>query len=748
MVSTSPSGAPLQFVCPTCWYVFNNEALPACEGCGAIAPEHGFPTMPYEFWQYLFVEQLGRGGMGAVFRAYDKRAPDRPWVAVKVAQLHGTDDDRVAKERAFAREVRAAAALSEYIKHFVGFRAADYNGKPAYLALDFIDWPTLKKLKAQFGTFPPSDVAKIGAAILRGIRWMERKNIVHRDLKPDNIFARRSPDGSYEAKIADLGVWVDAGTTEDTLWNSAETAQVVGSPSYMSPEQTRGDALTSASDVHALGSILFELATGTVPFPINSSLSLLEAVRERHERMREPPARPANMPENLYGILASALCFAPAKRVFTDANVSHSPDTSIARWMEKALDKFVTDHAEQQRQALAAALDRLGFLDRSITASEAKLTPAILLADRVKQIRSRISHLRDDTVEANLPDAVTLLSSEVDDIAQEVAQLFEDRESRQALVRAQQDLAREDARIQRDIEREEARLEETRKKLEPNPPTVTAQGERLAAHRTVANLLPSKADGVRRRGFPEVVALTSCLVAGVAIGYLSFGRAQKSASDTPPVVAAAPMASAHAFGIAPPSVDKNVPLSSPTTTAVALLASASPSGGSEAQLGGDVRVEGVKIESTGAGAEPAQNPSLQGKEPKAVPEKDKNDPYAGPRSPVQPDPSASPTALPAPDGKAATPPNQPGPFSSSVAASAIGAAANSVSGCKKEGEPSGSGVVRVTFAPSGRVTSAVITEGPLVGTSTGGCVARLFRGVHIPAFDGPPTAIQGSFNVP
>jgi serine/threonine protein kinase len=725
MVAMSPSGAPLQFVCLTCWYVFNNEALPACEGCGSVAPEHGFPTMPYEFWQYLFVEQLGRGGMGAVFRAYDKRAPERPWVAVKVAQLHGTSADREAKEHAFAREVRAAAALSEYIKYFVGFRAADYNGTPAYLALDFIDWPTLKKLKAQVGTFPPSDVARLGVAILRGIRWMERKNIVHRDLKPENIFARRAPDGSYEAKIADLGVWVDAGATEDSLWNSADVAQVVGSPSYMSPEQSRGGALTTASDVHALGSILFEMATGTVPYPINYSLTLIEAVRERYERMRELPARPANMPENLYWILSSSLSFEPAKRVFTDSNVSHSPDPSIARWMEKALEKFASDYAEQQRQALAAALDRLGVLDRSLTASEAKLTPAILLADSARQMRARISLLRDDTVEANLPGVVTLLSSEVDIIAQEVVQLFEDREIRQALARAEQDLARGDARIQRDIERTEG-------------PTIASSGSTVAPPPKVAIAPPTEPTAGRLRSSLSSAAIASSLVIGLVIGYLAarprdssvtFGASTGTAAS---VASPAPIRPTDALASASMFAPVAQPRAAPSD------ARAEPDTGIDA---GSVPTGAAEVEA-GAGLFPPAPPaSIDGHPKVGVP---------GPYDevlPASPDPYATATARPAATENARDSPVQLAPFSSAVAGAALGALANSAGGCKKEGDAGGRGIAHVTFAPSGRVTSAII-HGDFAGTPMGTCVAQLLQGAKIPAFEGELRSVDASFTVP
>ena len=176
--------------------------------------------------------------------------------------------------------------LSEHAKYFVGFRGSDF-AEPAYLALEFVEWPTLKAMRQDVGTLSPIDVTSLGIEILRGVRWMERRRMVHRDLKPENIFAERT-EGGFQVKIADLGVWIDSGESADTsLFGTGDSMRLAGTPSYMSPEQMRGEILTSASDLHMVASVLWELATGSVPYPMRSG-SLLDTLRERGERIRSP----------------------------------------------------------------------------------------------------------------------------------------------------------------------------------------------------------------------------------------------------------------------------------------------------------------------------------------------------------------------------------------------------------------------------------------------------------------------------
>jgi Protein kinase domain len=386
-------GGVLKFVCSTCWLVFENGGMRACAGCGTASPPLGWPTLPYEFRErYLFVEQLGRGGQGAVFRAYDRQTSDEPWVAVKVAQVKSE-----ALKEVFRREGRAAAMLSEHPKYFVGFRGSDFS-EPAYLVLEFVPWTTLRRMHALEGNLHPLDVARLGVEILRGVRCMERRAMVHRDLKPDNIFAHRCGDDSFEVKIADLGVWIDSGASEESLLGRPDDKKhFFGTPPYMSPEQIRGDPVTAASDVHAVASVLWQLCTGALPFPMKAGVSIEERIADRLQQYRHTPPRPPSMPEELYLILAVALRYNPEERVFLDPQTLVGTEipghASAARGMEKALRRFIDEYAERRERALREAFAKLRELERFLTEGEKKIVTAHTLMARAQDFRARLAGL-------------------------------------------------------------------------------------------------------------------------------------------------------------------------------------------------------------------------------------------------------------------------------------------------------------------------------------------------------------------
>lgn len=352
----SRRGGVLELVCSTCWLVFDDGGTTACPGCGTASPPLGWPPLPFEFRErYLFVEQLGRGRQGAVFRAYDRKASDEPWVAVKVARVESE-----ALKETFRREGRAAAMLSEHPQYFVGFRGSDFS-HPAHLVLELVPWTTLKRMHVLEGNLHPVDVARLGVEILRGVRCMERRAMVHRDLKPENIFARRCGRESFEVKIADLGVWVDSWASEESLVGPRHAfAHVAGTPAYMSPEQIRGDPVTGASDVHAVASVLWQLCTGALPFPVESGVTIEERLADRLRRCHRPPPRPPGMPEPLYVVLATALRYSPEERVFLDSGALEGKDVpgrvSFARGMEKALRRCIDEIRRASRSRAATTV--------------------------------------------------------------------------------------------------------------------------------------------------------------------------------------------------------------------------------------------------------------------------------------------------------------------------------------------------------------------------------------------------------
>jgi tetratricopeptide (TPR) repeat protein len=293
-----------------------------------VAP-HESPAVPDELppfiGRYAVRETLGRGGMGTVYLAHDPEL-DR-LVALKVPQLGGP-----AAEERFLREARAAAAVTHPNLCPV-FDAGRADGV-LYLAMAYIPGTTLGHLLKDHGRMPPTKAAALAIGIARGMAEAHRHAIIHRDLKPGNVLL----DRRGEPVVTDFGlarrdslpdVAADPDVTGPQDQRLTQAGALMGTPAYMPPEQARGDheQVGPASDVYALGAILFEMLTGRPPFrgdtvvetlrkiatdavpPIPGVPTGLEAVCRR-ALARDPAARPPSM-----DAFADALApFAKARR--------------------------------------------------------------------------------------------------------------------------------------------------------------------------------------------------------------------------------------------------------------------------------------------------------------------------------------------------------------------------------------------------------------------------------------------------
>jgi serine/threonine-protein kinase len=261
---------------------------------------------PVAIGPYRLLEQLGRGGMGVVYKAQHDRL--RHFVALKVvkAGIHATPQDR---ER-FRREGEALARLQHpnvvRIHHF-----DEYEGQP-YFVMDLLEGGSLAGRLAGRPQLERT-AARLVEDIARGVHAAHRLGIVHRDLKPANVLLAGPPDLPIEECVPEI---TDFGLAKlvDADGSQTMTGAILGTPSYMAPEMAHGDgrAVGPAADVYALGAILYECLTGRPPFKGGSHAETLEQVRTR--RPDDPSRLRPGLSRGLEAACLKCLAKEPAQR--------------------------------------------------------------------------------------------------------------------------------------------------------------------------------------------------------------------------------------------------------------------------------------------------------------------------------------------------------------------------------------------------------------------------------------------------
>ena len=249
--------------------------------------------------RYLLKEKVGTGGMATVFRAQDQvlnRA-----VAVKIMLPQYAGDPTFAAR--FKQEAQAAAALqSPYI---VGVYDWGKDGDTYYIVMELLHGTDLKSGVRSHGALDPKKVAQIGSQICGALSIAHKHEIIHRDIKPQNIMVQ--PDGNI--KVMDFGI-ARAKNSHLTQDNN-----VLGTAHYVSPEQTRGQELGPTSDIYSLGVVMYECATGRVPFDGDDAISV--ALKQVNELPVPPSQINANVDGDLERIILKCMEKDPANRFQT-----------------------------------------------------------------------------------------------------------------------------------------------------------------------------------------------------------------------------------------------------------------------------------------------------------------------------------------------------------------------------------------------------------------------------------------------
>jgi eukaryotic-like serine/threonine-protein kinase len=258
--------------------------------------------------RYLIRERLGRGGMATVFKAHD---PDIGRdVAIKFLHAALCEDDEYRSR--FLREARAAGGLSHpniVTVHDVG----EIEGRP-YMAMEMLDGQPLSDEMSNGKPLPVRDVVIMGIQLARALAYAHARGIVHRDIKPGNLMRVK---GTQTIKVTDFGIahMESAGAEQRT-----RVGDILGTPQYMSPEQTQGEKLDGRSDLFSTGILLYQMLTGQRPF-LGDSLVALAVKIAKEEPIPIEKLRP-DLPASLRRVVERCLAKAPDRRFQTGQELS------------------------------------------------------------------------------------------------------------------------------------------------------------------------------------------------------------------------------------------------------------------------------------------------------------------------------------------------------------------------------------------------------------------------------------------
>ena len=263
--------------------------------------------------RYRLVELLGQGGMATIFRAVDTQLGRD--VAVKLLRPEYLRDPDFSSR--FRQEAQAAASLT----HPNIVTTYDYGEDPSgpYIVMELVDGEDLATILRRSGPLPPRQAARIAAAVARALAASHARGLVHRDIKPGNVLIGR--DG--QVKVVDFGIARAIAEAQTTL-----PGTTLGSVHYFSPEQARGEPATAASDIYALGIVLYEMLTGVRPWEGDSAAAV--GLARLSGPVPDPMAVRASVPPDLAAITRKALALDPDERFASATAMADALDGAVS----------------------------------------------------------------------------------------------------------------------------------------------------------------------------------------------------------------------------------------------------------------------------------------------------------------------------------------------------------------------------------------------------------------------------------
>lgn len=289
--------------CPQC-NTTNPDTLKFCGECGTQLPSfedvevtETMETPKGELTtgstiggRYQIIEELGKGGMGRVYRVLDKKLNEE--IALKLIKPEISRDKKIVER--FSNELKIARKIVH--KNIARMFDLNEDNGTHYITMEFVRGEDLKKLIRKMGSLSAGQAIPIAKQICEGLGEAHRLGVVHRDLKPQNVMV----DEDGNARIMDFGIARSIETKGIT-----GAGVMIGTPEYMSPEQVEGKEVDPRSDIYSLGVILYEMVTGQVPFEGDTPFTI--GVKHKSEKPRDPKELNAQIPDDLSQVILKCL---------------------------------------------------------------------------------------------------------------------------------------------------------------------------------------------------------------------------------------------------------------------------------------------------------------------------------------------------------------------------------------------------------------------------------------------------------